>query len=166
MHRHQVHILRISTPSQYEPKSHPYLLTSLSGLQQVKVVGAMAFDVRSLHDVLPVVDTTADLEPTPFDRVNVQSKFFCRPLSQWESLAPRTVPSAIRSPPPEPIDSKAFITQSSTIESNRFQRFIRRMENAGPRIVLDRLKEEWHGVEGDEEVWIIRKTPGILLISF
>ncbi|KAF2686530.1 hypothetical protein K458DRAFT_362655 [Lentithecium fluviatile CBS 122367] len=26
----------------------------------------------------------------------------------------------------------------------RFQRFIRRMESAGPRVILDRLKEEWH----------------------
>jgi hypothetical protein len=32
----------------------------------------------------------------------------------------------------------------------RFQRFIRRMESAGPRVICDRLKEEWHDPVDEE----------------
>ena len=31
----------------------------------------------------------------------------------------------------------------------RFQRFIRRMESAGPKVVLDRLKEDWQEATSD-----------------
>ena len=42
-----------------------------------------------------------------------------------------------------PLDGIA-VAQNSLLEMTRFQRFIRRMESAGPRIILDRLKEEWY----------------------
>ena len=58
--------------------------------------------------------------------------------------------------PPKPTTAKvAVATNCSTVELTRFQRFIRRMESAGPKIVLERLKEEWQepvSEDVDEEV--------------
>jgi len=42
------------------------------------------------------------------------------------------------------------VAHNSLLEMTRFQRFIRRMESAGPRVILDRLKEEWHDAVDDE----------------
>lgn len=45
---------------------------------------------------------------------------------------------------------------SEAIPLSRFQRFIRRMESAGPKVVLDRLKEDWQETTSDgvdEEVY-------------
>jgi hypothetical protein len=36
------------------------------------------------------------------------------------------------------------VAHNNLLEMTRFQRFIRRMESAGPRVICDRLKEEWH----------------------
>jgi hypothetical protein len=52
--------------------------------------------------------------------------------------------------PPKRVANKAAIAHSSTNDLTRFQRFIRRMEGAGPKIVLDRLKEDWQESLGDE----------------
>jgi hypothetical protein len=48
----------------------------------------------------------------------------------------------------------ALSVESTSDDLTHFQRFIRRMENAGPRIILDRLREEWHNVdeEADDEL--------------
>jgi hypothetical protein len=47
------------------------------------------------------------------------------------------------------------VAQNTLLELTRFQRFIRRMETAGPKVILDRLKEEWHDpadAEADDEL--------------
>lgn len=58
--------------------------------------------------------------------------------------------------PPKPASPKVVVAPSSNkIELTRFQRFIRRMDSAGPKIVLERLKEEWQepvSEDVDEEV--------------
>jgi hypothetical protein len=64
----------------------------------------------------------------------------CRPLAQWDSLSPMTVPKDFHKPL-APRSTKVAVTQSSTFVRTRFQRFIQRMESAGPQLVLDRLKE-------------------------
>jgi hypothetical protein len=51
---------------------------------------------------------------------------------------------------PKPVANKVATAHSSTLELTRFQRFIRRMESAGPRIVLDRLKEDWQDAPGED----------------
>lgn len=57
------------------------------------------------------------------------------------------------------------------MQLTRFQRFIRRMESAGPKVILDRLKEDWQESTSDgvdEEVgfdlsrmecFVANKTP-------
>lgn len=58
-------------------------------------------------------------------------------------------------PIPRPTPTKVATAHSSTVDLTRFQRFIRRMEGAGPKVILDRIKEDWSetaGEEADEEV--------------
>lgn len=72
-----------------------------------------------------------------------------RPPSDWGVVLPNEVPQE-KSLPPTPILDGIEIAHSSLLELTRFQRFIRRMESAGPRVILDRLKEEWHDPADDE----------------
>lgn len=68
-----------------------------------------------------------------------------RPPSEWDIvLRNPKEPNREKGLPPIPADEEIAVAHSSTLELTRFQRFIRRMESAGPRIILDRLKEEWH----------------------
>jgi hypothetical protein len=78
----------------------------------------------------------------------------CRPLSQWDSLSPRGIPASIKISPASKA-AKAVPNRNASHDNTRFGRFIHRMENAGPKIVLDRLKETWQNPPGedvDEEV--------------
>ena len=52
--------------------------------------------------------------------------------------------------PETPVLNGIAIAHNSLLELTRFQRFIRRMENAGPKVILDRLKEEWVETSDDE----------------
>lgn len=57
--------------------------------------------------------------------------------------------------PPQTTPTKIVTTNSSNMQLTRFQRFIRRMEGAGPKVILDRLKEDWQvstSDGADEEV--------------
>jgi hypothetical protein len=88
------------------------------------------------------------------DSIGANTNLSSRPFSQWQCLTPRGVPTGMQIQP-RPTSKKVAVAHSSTIELTRFQRFIRRMEGAGPKVILDRLKEDWqestHG-EVDEEV--------------
>lgn len=64
----------------------------------------------------------------------------CRPLAQWDSLSPIRVPKDFRNPSASK-STKAANTHDNTHVRTRFQRFIERMESAGPQLILDRLKE-------------------------
>jgi hypothetical protein len=82
----------------------------------------------------------------------------CSPMSQWECLSARRAPGELCVAAKPAV--KVAIAHSSTLELTRFQRFIRRMESAGPRIVLDRLMEEWEEPPDepvDEEVCFAEK---------
>lgn len=63
---------------------------------------------------------------------------FERPLKQRKGLQSTPVLDGIT------------MAQNSLLELTRFQRFIRRMENAGPKVILDRLKEEWDEPNDEE----------------
>ncbi|UPX10927.1 uncharacterized protein EKO05_0001560 [Ascochyta rabiei] len=64
----------------------------------------------------------------------------CGPMAQWDSLSPMMVPRDLRKPS-APRSSKIATTQNHAFARTRFQRFIQRLESAGPQLVLDRLKE-------------------------
>lgn len=68
-----------------------------------------------------------------------------RPPSDWDILLPNPLDADLKkSLPPLPQEDETAAIQDGPMELTRFQRFIRRMESAGPKIILDRLKEEWH----------------------
>ena len=64
----------------------------------------------------------------------------CKPLAQWDSLSPMVIPRDVHTPPAWR-SVKAINAGSNTVVRTRFQRFIQRLENAGPQLVLDRLRE-------------------------
>jgi hypothetical protein len=132
-------------------------LTVYSITCPVVIEGALNFEALRLHDDLedqPVVEEPKHLA---FDHIRPDARRIeCPPLSQWECLSARQVPGELHLAP-KPV-AKIAVAHSSTLKLTRFQRFIRRMESAGPRIVLDRLKEEWQEPPEeaeDEEVCFI-----------
>lgn len=70
-------------------------------------------------------------------------------ISRWQ--APQSwdiVPGSKSSPPKRGATGSSTATSSAgedrrPSDASHFQRFVRRMEGAGPRIILERLKEEW-----------------------
>jgi len=85
------------------------------------------------------------------------SEVSCKPLSQWQCLTPRGVPSEIQLQS-RLTPKKVAVAQNTTPDLGRFTRFIRRMEGAGPKVILDRLKEDWQwstGGDVDEEVRVV-----------
>jgi hypothetical protein len=119
---------------------------------------AQEFESLRLHDTSDQVPAVADMRRPSLAGVAPTSRTIeVPPLSQWESLAPRGAPQRMHLAH-KPSNRKVAVAHSSTLELTRFQKFIRRMESAGPRIVLDRLKEEWQaspGEEVDEQVSLV-----------
>lgn len=72
-----------------------------------------------------------------------------RPPSSWEIHLAGDKGHDKPAPQNSALDGIA-VAHSSLLEMTRFQRFIRRMESAGPRVILDRLKEEWHDPVDEE----------------
>jgi hypothetical protein len=105
--------------------------------------GALSFGDLQLQDTIVEDPIEHGTRPTTTRTIE------CPPLSQWESLSPRDVPRKMDLTP-KPFVSKVALAHSSTLELSRFQHFIRRMETAGPKTVLDRLKEEWQETPGEE----------------
>ncbi|KAF2638146.1 hypothetical protein P280DRAFT_551789 [Massarina eburnea CBS 473.64] len=69
--------------------------------------------------------------------------------------------------PPTPSLDGIAIAQNTLLELTRFQRFIRRMETAGPKVILDRLKEEWHdSIEADADEELILEKQLWVLTAF
>jgi hypothetical protein len=124
--------------------------------------GPLTFEALNLHDVEEEILVAEEVKHHSIEAYNSSARRIeYPPLSQWESLAPRGVPQKIRLAP-KSVASAVAVAHSSTLELTRFQRFIRRMESAGPRIVLDRLQENWQeppGEEADEQVSLMRPSP-------
>ncbi|KAF2856310.1 hypothetical protein T440DRAFT_384613 [Plenodomus tracheiphilus IPT5] len=131
----------------YADVSHSRVTRYIKGKpQQVRIEGAMSIETLNMHD------STEETKNGPPGNLGVNSKGPDRPLSQWDCLSPRGVPTGLRMRPTSVVN-KAPSAQNNTLEPNRFQRFIRRMESASSKIVLDRLKEDWStGGEIDEEL--------------
>jgi hypothetical protein len=64
----------------------------------------------------------------------------CGPMAQWDSLSPVMVPKDFRKASISR-STRVVGTQNNGYVRTRFQRFIQRLESAGPQLVLDRLKE-------------------------
>jgi hypothetical protein len=115
-------------------------------------------DVPGL-DKLQIKESASVEQARPASFEIIHSSIEYSPLSQWECLTPLEVPEAMQIPLAS-ATNKVAVARSSTTELTCFQRFIRRMETAGPQIVLDRLQKEWHvpGEEEDDEVYFGFRT--------
>ncbi|CAO2650454.1 Nn.00g017460.m01.CDS01 [Neocucurbitaria sp. VM-36] len=118
--------------------------------QLARIEGGLSREALKLHDAIQRGRTAEEADHTSCDSINSDSRFSCKPLSQWECLTPRGVPQEMQLQPKSIITKVAVAPRSTTIELTRFQRFIRRMESAGPKIVLERLKEEWQDPVSDD----------------
>jgi hypothetical protein len=111
---------------------------------------AREFEALRLHNTNEQAPAVAEVKQPSFVGYHSTARTIeCPPLSEWESLAPRGVPQKMHITP-RPSNSKVAVAHSSTLELTRFQKFIQRMESAGPKMVLDRLKEEWQVNPGEE----------------
>lgn len=131
------------------------MLTVYRRPQTMLFEGTLGLDALKLHDAIQETNTLSDtaqtstiVEQPAAEVTDLDSKFTCRPLSQWDCLAPRGVPKEIRATP-EPVLTKAPPLRGTSIEP-RFQRFIRGMEDAGSNMILNQLKGKWHESDGEE----------------
>jgi len=89
--------------------------------------------------------------PDTARHVDVEPKVAaCRPLAQWDSLSPMMIPNGFRKPSVSR-SVKVPCAQNNTFVRTRFQRFIQRLESAGPQLVLDRMKESQQEPADSEE---------------
>jgi hypothetical protein len=115
---------------------------------------ALSLEALELRDSFHKSGSFTKARQSSVGKTSTSLKLSPVPFLQWQSLSPRGVPSEIQAQS-ESTSKNVAIAHSSTVELTRFQRFIRRMEGAGPKVILDRLKEDWQEateVEVDEEV--------------
>ncbi|EFQ94325.1 hypothetical protein PTT_08032 [Pyrenophora teres f. teres 0-1] len=116
----------------------------------------LKLEALELHDSFQEERTAGEKQRTSTETNSTASNLSCKPFSQWQALTPRGVPAGMQlMPTPRTTPAKVATAHSSTIELTRFQRFIRRMEGAGPKVILDRIKEDWNEMaseEADEEL--------------
>ncbi|KNG48651.1 hypothetical protein TW65_04548 [Stemphylium lycopersici] len=106
-------------------------------------------------------DNTRRVIQTSNGPLNVTNKRF----SQWECLQPRGLPTGMQlKMPSQTTPTKVVMTNNSSMQRTRFQRFIRRMEGAGPKVILDRLKEDWQvsTSDGADEELVLEKQLWLL----
>jgi len=123
----------------------------------------LRLETLELHDNFQEETTLDDKQRNSIESCSTTSNLSSKPFSQWQTLTPRGVPTGMQlNSTPRPTPTKIATAHSSTIELTRFQRFIRRMEGAGPKVILDRIKEDWNETtseEADEEVCLARSQP-------
>ncbi|KAF2255517.1 hypothetical protein BU26DRAFT_471096 [Trematosphaeria pertusa] len=133
----------------------------------VKIEGGLDFEALKLQDqpddvtALPSIDK----QPSYASGLPDSNIVAWRPPPEWNIVLPGGLRHDKRLPPtPGDEEKEVAVARDSPIELTRFQRFIRRMESAGPKIILDRMKEEWHDpvdAEADEEL-ILEKQLWVL----
>jgi hypothetical protein len=150
-----------ATPSPYVPakakrysplSGGSYFVLKLYRVPSPIIIGeALEFEALRLHDSSePAPAVTEVKHHSVSAHPSAARTIECPPISEWESLAPRRVPQKMHVAT-KSTSNKVAVAHSSTLELTRFQKFIRRMESAGPQIILDRLKEEWQA-NPDEEI--------------
>jgi hypothetical protein len=127
------------------------ILRVCRSLQPVGIDEALRLEALELHDNFQEARRWEHTKHASVDSIGTNPHLSSRPFSQWQCLTPRGVPTGMQMQmQPRSTPNKVAVAHSSTIELTRFQRFIRRMEGAGPKVILDRLKEDWQETTGDE----------------
>lgn len=110
--------------------------------QPERIEGALGVERLRLHESTKESNNVTKMKHSSFQGLGTNTRCSDRPLSQWDCLSPRHVPSGM-SMRQDSAGNKDSLAQNGISELSGFQRFIRRMESASPKIVLDRLKEDW-----------------------
>lgn len=127
------------------------ILSVCRSLQPLGIEEALSLETLELHDNFEERRTWEDTKHVSTESTGASSHLSTRPFSQWQCLTPRGVPTEMQiQMRPRSTPKKVAVAHSSTIELTRFQRFIRRMKGAGPKVILDRLKEDWQETMGEE----------------
>lgn len=120
-----------------------YHLTEDRKPYSVRIEGALDLEALKLQYQPDIFAPKFEKHPSYASGLPDTSAVAWRPPSAWDIVLPDPDETVCEEgPPPTPVD--VGIAYSTAPELTRFQRFIRRMESAGPRVILDRLKEEWH----------------------
>jgi hypothetical protein len=123
------------------------ILRVCRSLQPVGIDEALRLEALELHDNFQEAGMWEHTKHASVDSTSTSSNLPSRPFSQWQCLTPRGVPTGMQMQmQSRPTPNKIAVAHSIT----RFQRFIRRMEGAGPKVILDRLKEDWQETMGEE----------------
>ncbi|KAF2463176.1 uncharacterized protein BDR25DRAFT_347392 [Lindgomyces ingoldianus] len=124
----------------------------------VKIEGCLDLEALKMQDQPEEIAPPA-IEDKPSYANSLSNLVAWRPPSNWEVILPpeHSESNETREPcerPQQkelpPLPTGVANAHSSLLELTRFQRFIRRMESAGPKVILDRLKEEWHDPTDEE----------------
>ncbi|KAF2097115.1 hypothetical protein NA57DRAFT_77370 [Rhizodiscina lignyota] len=144
-----------SVSSAYFVETRP--MSSAPGLERKDEPNAVPSPAQLTSLSIPMEALSLDwndsdfLPRTAVDQVSNQSDW--KPPNDWEIMESskgeseescRT--SSLTSSYP---DDSSTHNSSRTAEQSHFQRFVGRMESAGPKVVLDRLKEDWNGPVDD-----------------
>ncbi|KAF1837621.1 hypothetical protein BDW02DRAFT_645298 [Decorospora gaudefroyi] len=124
--------------------------------QPVQVEEPPSLEALELHDDFQEARTPDSIRHTSIDSTGASSKLSYAPFSEWQCLTPRGVPAEMQiQMQSRPTPNNSAAAKGITDEPTRFQRFMHRMEGAGPKVILDRLKEDWQEGTGegmDEEL--------------
>lgn len=138
--------------SEWLPSFEFFLLTTCCRPQHVRIEEATNVRTSHLHESAGGPDHVARVRHNPCKSLSTNMRSSDRPLSQWDCLSPRNVPAGMRMRQ-DSVGNKTTLSQTGTGELSGFQRFIRRMDSASSKIILDRIKEDWSaGGDVDEEV--------------
>jgi len=115
--------------------------------------------LRDQHEEISIVPPSPKFHRPYANGHAASSMVSWRPPSDWNIIHTQEAKQQ-KELPPTPVLDGIEIAHSSLLELTRFQRFIRRMESAGPKVILDRLKEEWDDPvdpEAKEEVQLEKR---------
>lgn len=136
-------------------------LTDCRRAYSVRVEGCQDFEGLSLQDQaedeVPPVLLPEGYPPHPCTIIDPSNATW-KPPTGWDiglSAVKEQLQEQEKQVAPTRVLDGIAIAQNTLLELTRFQRFIRRMETAGSKIILDRLKEEWHDpvdAEANEEL--------------
>jgi hypothetical protein len=136
------------------PKRNPSRLNSRDGsVQRETSCPSSVQPVQTLPPIFQAMTITThdDQNPPPPPPKEGPTTPISRKASRWQPPTSWDIPSSkkelvVSSPTnssPDASPDKIDHQRSDADMMTHFQRFVRRMEGAGPRIILERLKEEW-----------------------
>ncbi|KAF2019005.1 hypothetical protein BU24DRAFT_458724 [Aaosphaeria arxii CBS 175.79] len=130
---------------------NPVSKTVLRRPYSVKIEGCPSLDELKIEEQPETrISPKTDKHPSYASGLQEGDLVAWRPPSDWNILLPNPSESTLEKGVRPDHSTAASDVHTSSVELTRFQRFIRRMESAGPKVILDRMKEEWNNPVDDE----------------